>query len=196
MQATGANQPLYSSSLAALNNLPGFTHDSTDRLVSSVGVDASAGYTFVTAFRTGTLANWQGLLRLALAEATGTDGVCLYTDGFGGATVAAADATAWYRTLASGVFSSSTTYVVSLRCSGSPGSISLRVNGSPIALGAAVGTFSMPSSGSKFVLGGGWNNGRFVGSWRGLVGYVGALSDELTSELEHYFADPLGLVLP
>lgn len=193
-QGTAANQPAYTASVAGLNNTAAATHDNTDRLVAANTIDLSAAYTIVRVLRTATLASWHGLARVAAAEATGTDGICVYVNASGVITLAPADATAWYRETSAGALASNTSYVLSVRCSGTSASLSLRLNGSSIALGSLFGTFAMPAASSKIFLGCGWNNGRFVGNDGGTAVYNRSLSDAETLRVERYFGARRGIV--
>jgi hypothetical protein len=193
-QGTGVNQPTYVASVAGLNNTPAATFDGTDRMSAANTIDLSSGYTIVCAIRSATLADWRGIIRVASAESTGTDGIVLYYNLNGEIVVAGADAATWYRITSSGQITANTSYVISLRCSGTSGSLSLRVNGSAVSLGALTGAFAMPLASSRLYIGRGWNSSFVNGTQGAHVIYSRSLSDADVLTPERYVGARRGIV--
>jgi hypothetical protein len=151
---------------ARLRNKPCVVFDGNDRLIDSISLDCSTGWTVARVIDFDWLKNEQGIARLAAGELTGTSGLGCYITVDGNLVVGNAG-NSWYRiALASCTHHSA--YAIIMSCDGTAAGITVEVG--LIAAGTITwslrsltnltGVFSMPSaSGLYVVLGGGWSSG-------------------------------------
>ena len=197
-QGTSANWPHVITADSSLNNQQTADFDGGDYLASSANIDLSTAYTIIVVCKIDTVGASinNGIIRIAGAITTGSNGFCVYADLTGKLYVGDVAGTTFYQQFDEKYQTGA--YVYTFRCDGTAAGRVVRRNGSVLTADNNLnpGSFVMPAANKLFV-GAGWNSaaGRIDGKISEVICYAATRSDAECTRLEQYLGARYGITV-